>query len=177
MEAKPLPDFSATDNYQVSLKFSTEIRDVSFLVYIRQEQAKRPKLHKLNVFQLMALYEVCFRDGLDVKPVIIKDLLAEGTILKDKNENLLMPKEYQKIYSEINSTSNIDWINALRACAIKYDNIITRKTYMEFLPKRISVDRVRYILTKLETKKVLKREGIGKGTKYAVIKIPEHIEL
>lgn len=177
MEAKPLPDFSATDNYQVNLKFCTEIRDVSFLVYIRQEQAKRPKHHKLNVFQLMALYEVCFRDGLDIKPIIIKELLEEGAILKDKNDNLLMPKEYQKIYSEINSTSNIDWINALRACALKYDNVITRKTFMEFLPKRISVDRVRYILTKLETKNVLKRDGIGKGTKYVVIKIPEYVDL
>ena len=177
MEAKPLPDFSATDNYQVNLKFCTEIRDVSFLVYIRQEQAKRPKHHKLNVFQLMALYEVCFRDGLDIKPIIIKELLEEGAILKDKNDNLLMPKEYQKIYSEINSTSNIDWINALRACALKYDNVITRKTFMEFLPKRISVDRVRYILTKLETKNVLKRDGIGKGTKYVVIKVPEYVDL
>ena len=35
MEAKPLPDFSATDNYQVSLILRTEIRDVPFLVYIR----------------------------------------------------------------------------------------------------------------------------------------------
>lgn len=177
MEAKSLPDFSATDNYQVSLTFHTEIRDVSFLVYIRQEQSKRPKHHKLNVFQLMALYNICFGEGLDIRSVIIEDLLEKGIILKDKNGKLLMPKEYQKIYSEINSTSNIDWISALRACAIKYDNIITRKTYMEFLPQRMSVDRVRYILTKLETKNVLRREGIGKGTKYMVVKIPEHIEL
>ena len=35
MEAKPLPDYSATDNYQVDLKFRTEIRDIPFLVYIR----------------------------------------------------------------------------------------------------------------------------------------------
>lgn len=48
---------------------------------------------------------------------------------------------------------------------------------MEFLPQRMSVDRVRYILTKLETKNVLRREGIGKGTKYMVVKIPKHIEL
>ena len=29
---------TTTDDYQVSLKFRTEIRDVPFLVYIRQEQ-------------------------------------------------------------------------------------------------------------------------------------------
>ena len=60
MEAKPLPDYSETDNYQVDLKFRTEIKDIPFLVYIRKEQAKRPKHHKLNVFQLMAIYNVCF---------------------------------------------------------------------------------------------------------------------
>ena len=53
MEAKPLPDFSATDNYQVCLRLRTEIRDIPFLVYIRQEQAKRPQYRKLNVFQLI----------------------------------------------------------------------------------------------------------------------------
>lgn len=50
MEAKPLPDFSATDNYQVSLTLRTEIRSVPFLIYIRQEQTKRLLHHKLNVF-------------------------------------------------------------------------------------------------------------------------------
>ena len=48
---------------------------------------------------------------------------------------------------------------------------------MEFLPVWISVDRVRYVLSKLETIGALKREGIGKGTKYLVIKLMDDIEL
>lgn len=177
MEAKPLPDFSATDNYQVSLKFRTEIRDVPFLVYIRQEQARRPVHHKLNVFQLMAIYEVCFGDGIDVKPSIFDELVKEGLLLRNRKGKLSMPKEYQSVFSEIHSTQNIDWIGALKSCAAQYDNIITRKTYMEYLPGWVSVDRVRYILLKLETLDVLKREGIGKGTKYKVIKLRDDIEL
>ena len=177
MEAKPLPDFSATDNYQVSLKFRTEIRDVPFLVYIRQEQAKRPIHHKLNVFQLMAIYEVCFGDGLEVKTSTIDELVAEGILLRTKNGKLSMPKDYQNIFAEIHSTKSIDWLGALKLCAAKYENIITRKTYMEFLPEWVSVDRVRYTLSKLETLDVLKREGIGKGTKYKVIKLRDDIEL
>lgn len=169
MEAKQLPDFSATDNYQVSLTLRTDIRDVPFLIYIRQEQAKRPERHKLNVFQLMAIYNVCFGDGLGVKPAIIDELVEEGILLRTKRGKIVMSKEYQSIYSEIHSTKNIDWIGALNACAVKYNYVITRKTFMEFLPEGISVDRVRYFLSKLETQGVLKREGTGKGTRYKVI--------
>jgi len=177
MEAKPLPDFSATDNYQVSLKFRTEIRDVPFLVYIRQEQAKRPKHHKLNVFQLMAIYNVCFGDGQEVKTSTIDELVGEGIILRSKSGKLSMSKDYLGIYSEIHSTKSVDWIGALKSCAQKYEDVITRRTYMEFLPEWVSVDRVRYILSKLETFEVLKREGTGKGTKYKVMKIRDDIEL
>ena len=177
MEAKPLPDFSDTDDYQVSLKFRTEIRDVPFLVYIRQEQQKRPKHHKLNVFQLMAIYNVCFGDEMEVKASTIDELLKEGLLLKSKRGKLGMAKEYQRIYSEIHSTKNIDWVGALKACSLKYDYVITRKSYMEFLPKWISVDRVRYILSKLEALDVLKREGTGKGTKYKVIQLRDDIVL
>ena len=88
MEAKPLPDFSATDDYQVSLKFRTEIRDVPFLFFIRQEQAKRPKHHKLNVFQLVAIYNVCFADGLEERSDIIDGLVNDGVILRTKTGKL-----------------------------------------------------------------------------------------
>jgi ATP-dependent DNA helicase RecG len=101
MEAKPLPDFSATDNYQVSLKFRTEIRDVPFLIYIRQEQAKRPMHHKLNVFQLMAIYNVCFADGMDIKNSTIDELVKEDILLRSKSGKLSMPKDYRKLVSEI----------------------------------------------------------------------------
>lgn len=177
MEAKPLPDFSATDNYQVSLKFRTEIRDIPFLVYIRQEQAKRQKHHKLNVFQLMAIYNVCFGEGLDIKSDLLDGLVKEGILIKAKKGNLSMSKEYQSIFSEIHSIKNVDWVGALKSCAAKYKNEITRKTYMEYLPDWVSVDRVRYVLSKLEAKEILKRDGVGKGTKYTVIKIPDSFDL
>ena len=88
-----------------------------------------------------------------------------------------MAKGYQNIYAEIHSTKNVNWLGALKSCAAAYNNVITRKTYMEFLPDWISVDRVRYVLSKLETMDILKREGIGKGTKYMVIKLKDDIEL
>lgn len=111
LEAKSLPDFSATDNYQVSLKLNTEIRDIPFLIYIRQEQAKRPQHHKLNVFQLIAIYNVCFHDGLDVKQTTIDELVNEGILYRAKSGKLTMSKDYRKLVAEIahHDSRNRQW--------------------------------------------------------------------
>ena len=101
MEAKPLPDYSATDDYQVSLKFRAEIRDVPFLIYIRQEQAKRPQHHKLNVFQLMAIYNVCFGMKREDAQDVIDGLVEEGLLMRSKSGKLSMAKGYKAIVAEI----------------------------------------------------------------------------
>ena len=177
MEAKPLPDFSATDNYQVSLKFRTEIRDIPFLVFIRQEQARRPKNHKLNVFQLMAIYGVCFGENNASTQADIDQLVEEGVLVRSKSGKISMPKNYKSIVAEIHSTKSVNWIEALKECAAKYNDIITRRTYMEFLPEGISSDKVSYNLSKMESMGILRREGARKATKYHVIKLPDFFEL
>lgn len=106
MEAKPLPDFSDTDNYQVSLTLRTEIRDIPFLVYIRQEQAKRPQHHKLNVFQLIAIYDVCFGEKVEVSATTIDELVLDGILLRSKKGKLSMSKDYTKVVSELRPTKS-----------------------------------------------------------------------
>ena len=105
MEAKPLPDYSATDNYQVSLTLRTEIRDVAFMIYIRQEQAKRPEHHKLNVFQLLAIYKVRFGEELEVLATTVDSLVSEGILMRSKTGRLSMSRAYKKIASEIGNSS------------------------------------------------------------------------
>ncbi len=84
MESKPLPDYSGTDAYQVSLKLGAEIRDDRFVVFVRREQAKRPVGKKLNVFELMILYSVRFGGKLpeDYSTEGLEHLLAEGLVLE-----------------------------------------------------------------------------------------------
>lgn len=129
------------------------------------------------MFQLAAIYNVCFGDGLEVKSDIIDGLVNDGVILKAKSGKLSLPKSYQNIAAEIRSIKNVDWIEALRECAVKYNGIITRRTYMEFLPKGISSDKVSYNLSKMEVMGILKKEGVRKATKYHVVKLPELFEM
>ena len=155
----------------------TEIKDVPFLIYIRQEQARRPKHQKLNVFQLMAIYQVCFGEELTVSQADIDQLVNEGILGRSKSGTLVLSKNYHNIVSEIYSVKSVDWLGALKACAAQNKGFITRRTYMDYLPDWLSTDKVRYSLTKLESMGVLKREGTGKGTKYQIVKLPEEIEL
>ena len=106
MEAKPLPDFSATDDYQVSLTLRTVILDVPFLVYIRQEQQRRPEHHKLNVFQLMAIYHACFGGDQKVNQQVVDGLIADGILLQSKNGKVSMSKEYSRIVATIGHRDN-----------------------------------------------------------------------
>jgi len=174
MEGKPLPDFSATDNYQVSLTFRTEIRDIPFIVYIRNEQSSRE--YKLNVFQLIALYELCFSEHSYYNSQVLEQLVQEKVISRSRAGKFSMPKKYIEIYNEIYSTQDIDWVGALMACAAD-QGFITRKTYMDYLPSKVSSDKVRYALSKMETLGWIVREGKGKGTKYLIANIPDNAEL
>ena len=79
-----------------------------FLIYIRQEQAKRPKHHKLNGFQLIAIYNVCVGDGLEVKTSTIDELVSEGIILRSKSGKLSMSKEYRKLVAEISHRGDVN---------------------------------------------------------------------
>ena len=65
------------------------------------KERRRPKHHKLNVFQLMAIYNVCFGDGLEVKAATVDELVEDGILLRSKTGKLSMAKEYKKIVAEI----------------------------------------------------------------------------
>ena len=69
MEGKALPDYSGTDSYQVSLTFKAPILDTAFVIFVRKVQDNRTAAEQLNVFELLALYNMAMRDyeGLDVK--------------------------------------------------------------------------------------------------------------
>ena len=62
----------------------------------------------LNVFQLIAIYNVCFGDGLEVKTSTIDELVSEGIILRSKRGKLSMSKEYRKLVAEISHRGDVN---------------------------------------------------------------------
>ena len=49
----------------------------------------------------MAIYNVCFGDGLEVKATTVDELVEEGILLRSRTGKLSMAKEYKKIVAEI----------------------------------------------------------------------------
>ena len=179
MEAKPLPDFSATDDYQVSLKFRTEIRDVPFLIFIRQEQNKRPRHHKLNVFQLLAIYNVCFNGDLESLQTEVDELVKEGLLVRSKTGKISMSKEYKKIAAEIGHHGGVNGgvnggVKSLSRSLLEVYNIvhdnpgIKNKELAEIRKK--SESTVEKQLTVLKKKDLIEYRGSDKSGGYYVKK-------
>jgi len=170
MEAKPLPDFSMTDDYQVCVRFGSEIRDMAFVLFVRSEQAKRPKDKKLNVFHLLLLYSVCFAEEMVIpnRESVEKQLLEEGLLTRKRNGALQLGKAYRDFALAMRNRETVDWIGALKQC-FATDMFVSRQQYAKQLPESVSVDRMRYVLQKLEDMGKLKRTGTGRGTKYELV--------
>ena len=49
----------------------------------------------------MAIYNVCFGDGMEVKNSTIDELMNEDILLRTKSGKLTMSKEYKKLFSDI----------------------------------------------------------------------------
>ena len=171
MEAKPLPDFSATDDYQVSLKFRTEIRDVPFLIFIRQEQNKRPRHHKLNVFQLLAIYNVCFNGDLESLQTEVDELVKEGLLVRTKTGKISMSKEYKKIAAEIGHHGGVKSLSrSLREVYnIVHDNPGIKNKELAEIRKK-SESTVEKQLTVLKKKDLIEYRGSDKSGGYYVKK-------
>ena len=83
MEGKALPDYSATDDFQVCLKLRAEIQNPAFCLMVRQEQEKREESKRLNVFDLLALYRTANNQSLDnIDEDTTNKLVREGLLVK-----------------------------------------------------------------------------------------------
>lgn len=80
-EAKPSPNYTYSDNYQVELRLSGVVEDKAFAMFIRRIQQDRKDGEKLSVHDVIALNEI--RKGLDKKsldPALLKKLENEGLL-------------------------------------------------------------------------------------------------
>lgn len=80
-EGKPVPDYSKTDNFYVTLIVSSLVEDMAFSQFIRSIQDTLPEEGKLNVYDIITLNTIRqskSRDGLDKS--IVSKLLKGGYI-------------------------------------------------------------------------------------------------
>lgn len=112
-EGKPEPDYSESDEFNVTAILSANVKDKAFASYIRGIQQSLPEDQKLTVFDVIALCEV--RDGKRVpaNKQIAQKLEKKGFLEKQGKTNAIhyiLPRRYYELAGDMESYSlAIDW--------------------------------------------------------------------
>ena len=112
-EGKPDPDYTESDDFNVTAILSATVKDKAFAIYVQSIQQSLPKDKKLTVFDVMALCEV--RDGKKVpsNKQIAQKLEQMGFLEKHGKTNAIyyiLPRRYYEFAGDVAAYSlATDW--------------------------------------------------------------------
>ena len=96
MDGKRLPDYSQTDEWQVCLRLSGEIKYPAFMLYARELQNARPANNKLNVFDLLALFRASQGESQHhTDEVTLRKLIDAGLLISTQDGYKLSDRYYE----------------------------------------------------------------------------------
>lgn len=112
-EGKPIPDYTHSDNFSVTVILSSMVKDTNFAMYVQSIQNELPQDERLSVFDIMALCEI--RDGAK-RPKdkeIANKLVKLGFLEKHGKTNaiyFILPRRYYEKAGNLAEYSKItDW--------------------------------------------------------------------
>lgn len=166
-EGKPEPDYSKTDDFNVTATLFASVKDAGFALYVQSIQDSLPDDKKLTVFDVLALCEI--RDGAkrpSDKGIALK-LEKLGFIEKHGKTNAqyyILPRKYYELSGDLASYSlKTDWdINQVWAvlCPFlqKYEKA-KRSEINKLLGSHISDKQFRNFMDELKAKGLIRTEG------------------
>ena len=166
-EGKPEPDYSQTDDFNVTATLSASVKDPGFALYVQDIQDSLPDDNKLTVFDVLALCEI--RDG--AKRPSDKEIAWKleklGFIEKHGKTNAqyyILPRKYYELSGDLAGYSlKTDWdINQMWAvlCPFlqKYGKA-KRGEINKLLGSHISDKQFRNFIDELKAKGFIRTEG------------------
>lgn len=169
-EGKPAPDYSKTDEFNVTATLSATVKDTGFALYVQDIQDGLPDDKKLTVFEVLALCEI--RDGAkrpSDKEIALK-LEKLGFIEKHGKTNAqyyILPRKYYELSGDLAAYSlKTDWdINqvwaVLHPFMVKYGKA-KRADINTLIGNHLSEKQLRNFIEELKQQGKLRAEG-GRG--------------
>lgn len=166
-EGKSAPDYSKTDDFNVTATLSALVSDSGFALFIQEIQDSLPDDNKLTVFDIFALCEI--RDGAK-RPsdrAITERLEALGCLEKRGKTNgqfYILPRRYYELRGDLATYSlKTDWdLNqvwaVLRPFLEKYGKA-KRADINKLLGAHISDKQFRNFIAELKAKGLIRTEG------------------
>ena len=178
-EGKPEPDYSESDDFNVTAILSANVKDRAFAMFVQGIQQSMPEDKKLTVFDVMTLCEV--RDG--KKPLTNKQIAQKleqmGFLEKRGKTNAvhyILPRRYYELAGDMASYSlatdwDIDQVWAVIKPFLQKYGKAKRADLDKVVGNHISEKQMRRYLDELREKGLVKTEGkrnymyymIGKG--------------
>lgn len=170
MEGKALPDYSASDNYQVQLSISATVVMPYLALLIRDFQNSRAIDKQLSVFDMLTLYSIACHNDTYFYPNSIKKLLEEELIMPDSYFQYILFDTYFKHFPPVANglfkASDIRQVYYL----LQHDGDISISDFIQVFANEYSVKQTRTLVEKLFENQIIGREGKGKATRYKWIK-------
>ena len=179
LEGKPLPDYSASDSYQVNLVLKSKIEDPAFHLFVTKEQDKRSENEKLSVFHLLALYNIKNNEVDNLDNEIVQKLLTEGLVEKEGNRYKLCSTYYEferytrQFENQDNPTSTTQVPPKYHPSTTQVENLI-KVMGTEYMSVKELMENLRLNNRRYFTKEYL-RPAISEGViEPLFLEIPKH---
>lgn len=173
-EGKPEPDYSQTDDFNVTATLSATVKDTAFAIYVQEIQDGLPDDQKLTVFDILALCEI--RDG--AKRPSDKDIALKleklGFIEKHGKTNAqyyILPRQYYELSGDLATYSlKTDWdirqVWAVLCPFLQKYGKAKRSEINRLLGNHISDKQFRNFMEELKNKGLIRTEGERGKTLY-----------
>ena len=175
-EGKPDPDYTESDDFNVTAILSATVKDKAFAIYVQSIQQSLPEDKKLTVFDVMALCEI--RDGKKVpsNKLIAQKLEQMGFLEKHGKTNAIhyiLPRRYYEFAGDVAAYSlATDWdINQVWAVIkpfLKKYGKAKRADLEKLVGSHVSEKQMRSYLDALRKDGRLKTEGKNKYLYYVL---------
>lgn len=168
-EGKAEPDYSDSDNFQVSLILKAEITDKAFHVFVNQYQ-NSGKVPKLGVEQIITLCKIRSGISKNLKTSVVEQLEKSGLIRRSGHiDRYTLSEDYHALVSDGLRISNRYVVKEVEQLLFSLQgNALKIGDLEEQLSDLLNRNQIKYLLSKLLEDKVLKMEGKIKGTRYSI---------
>ncbi len=174
-EAKPEPDYSKSDDFQVELRLSGIVEDKAFALFIRQIQQSRKDDEKLSVQEIIALNRI--RKGVDKNDLdisVLKKLEKENLVErvgKTSSQKIILSKEYFVFTGRQSEYTDGKPIDSFQIGIIIMKHIQEfgkgkMKDFEQLLAKFLTRAQVKYAVGKMVEEGMLDKRGEGKAREY-----------
>lgn len=176
-EAKPEPDFSFSDDFQVELRLSAIVQDKAFAIFINEVQKSRESDNKLGVKEIIALGRI--RRGIDknaIEPELANKLIREGLVEKvgkTTAQRLILSKTYYSFTDTQGkyTLENIQDPHHAQTFILKHFSEFKEaqmKDFVQLLETYFTREQIKNCVYNLVKRGILEKSGNGRSTLYTV---------